>query len=263
MGDFLMRKSLLILLLTTSLFGQWKVDWTTDPPTVTLTGSFIATAGHGVHGEMYFNTNTNTQTPVADDVIGIINMTQGSLDGFTFEAGEIGTFSGTSDNGGDVTITTGAHTVDVGDWVVISQTTTNGTYDITGVFLVTADGGTTFDITFADWDASETGVWQSPSQLSLTESNMTSVEFDIKWDVSASVAGSPAGDIVDWGIYINDSQQINTFARRTLTTGSEWGAFGGGGFVTLTTGDEVYMFFKSDDVNALTHRYGHFTITQH
>lgn len=259
-----MNKIIIILFLISSLYGQWTYDWTTDPPTVTLTGSFIATAGQGIHGEMYFNTNTNDQTPVAGDDIGINNMVVGSLDGFAFEAGESGTFSGTADNGGDVTITAGgAHTMDIGDWVVISQATSNGSFDITGVFLVTADGGTTFDITFADWDASETGVWQSPSQLSLTQANISSIEFDIKWEISASVDGNPAGDIVDWGVYVNSTKQINTFARRTLSTGSVWGVFGGGGFVTLSTSDEVYMFLNSDDTNALTHRYGHFTITQH
>jgi len=51
-------------------------------------------------------------------------------------------------------------------------------------------------------------------------------------------------------------------ARRTLSTGSVWGDFGGGGIVIMSTGDDVFLFFVSDDVNALTYRFGSFRVYQ-
>jgi hypothetical protein len=210
-----------------------------------------------LHTAMYLNTNTNAQTPVADQVIGITNFTAVGGNGFAFEAGEDGTFSGTADNGTDVTITCGgAHTVDVGDYVVIYQSSSNGSYDITGTYLVTADGGTTFDIAYANWDASEVGIWQSPSQLKLTAAGISSINFLIGWNLSASAGGSPAGDLVDWVVYKNSTEYAQTEARRTLSNAGNWGNFGGGGIIPLSTDDIIYLTFHSDDVNAITHRYG-------
>ena len=230
---------------------------------VVINGELTVTGDASLHASMFFNVNTSDQTPVAADTIGIINFISGSSHGFEFEAGESGTFSSTADNGADVTITTGgAHTVDVGDYVVISQASTVGSFDISGTYIVTADGGTTFDIAFADWDASETGIWQSPSQVKLTQAGVTDVDFLIDWNLSASASGTPSGDIVDWGVYVNTSPIIKTFARRTLSTSGTWGNFGGGGIRAISTNDIIYMIFVSDDVDPITHRFGSIRITQ-
>jgi len=263
-----MKKLILLFMLITSLmFAQNQTSNTKYNFNVTndlIVGGDLSVSGSSTaHADIYFNSNGTAQTPVANDTIGVTLFTEGDLSGFTFDAGESGTFTGTADNGGDITITCGgAHTVDVGDWIVISQASSNGSYDIDGVFQVTADGGTTFDITFADWDASETGVWQSPSQLTLSQVGLSNATFRVDWNISASVAGTPAGDQVIWGCYVNGMYQVNTMQQRTLSTGSVYGSFGNGGFVTLTTGDEIFMFFLSDDVNALTHKLGTLRVEQ-
>lgn len=75
-------------------------------------------------------------------------------------------------------------------------------------------------------------------------------------------AGSPAGDIVDWGVVVNTTKYVSTYSRRTLSTGSVWDSFGGGGIIPMSTGDTLFMFFNSDDTNALTHRVGSIRLHQ-
>jgi len=220
-------------------------------------------AGSVAYGGMYLDTNTNAQTPVANQVIGMTNFVTGDVSGFAFEAGESGTFSATADDGTDVIITAdGAHAMDVGDRVVIYQSSSNGSYDITGTYLVTAEGVTTFKIAFANWDASETGIWQSPSQLKLTATGISNTRFLFSWNLSASAGGTPSGDEVDWVVYVNDTEYIRTKARRTLSTAGNWGNFGSGGIIEMSTDDIIYLVFQSDDTNAITHRYGSLRVSE-
>jgi hypothetical protein len=218
--------------------------------------TYITAEADAVFGAMYFNENATAQTPVAGDDIGITQMSTGVVQGFTFEAGSSGNITATADNGGDVTVTIGAHSFSTGDVIMLSQSSSNGSYDITGIYVIQAVGATTVDITFADWDSTETGVWQVPSQLKLTQAGISNQEFEISWSMSGSVAGTPSGDIVDWGVCINATKKVETYSRRTLSTGSVWGSYSAGAILSLSTGDVVSMFFNSDDVNALTHRVG-------
>lgn len=214
------------------------------------------------HGSMYFNENSTAQTPIVNKEIGITNRVEGDGNGFSFIAGEEGTFSATADYGTYVTITVGAHHASVGDYVVISQSSSNGIHDITGNYAVTAISATTINILYGDWNASETGVWQLPSQLKLTKTDIMDVDFEVRWDLCCSAAGTSHGDIVDWTCWNSYLELIPTKTRRTLSTLSDWGAFGGGGTFRLTTGDVIYMTLKSDDNNDITHRYGSLSVSQ-
>ena len=260
---------LLILFLPLFLFAQTTGgsghanDWTI-PGNLDVTGYITY---NSAHGGMYLNANTTDQliTTVAIDV-GIVNYTSGHEDGFTFEAGEVGTFTGTADNGGDITFTCGgAHTMDVGDYVVINQTSTNGTEVHTGHYPVTADGGTTFDVTIDAHDASETGVWQSPSQLKLTKSGISAIEFDISWNQSVRRVANNGATDVDWKVFKNGTEIAPLHVRRSLTntpSADGFGSIGAFGHASLTTNDILYMTVAEEDqTDDLEFMYGNFHIS--
>lgn len=237
--------------------------------TVTIGGDLVVIGEIHRHAGMYFNANlTDTViTTVATDV-GINYFTEGPQTvGFTYEAGEIGTINAVADNGGDITITAGATVnMSVGDAVVLDQTS-GGTYDFTGVYLVTAVSGSTFDVTFANWDSTETGVWQSPSQYALTASGFTAHLFDINYHLSMRrIANSGAAD-VDIKLWINTTENIRCHARIGLTNEPANEGFENitaECFIELSTDDVFYLTVANEDTtDDLEFKYGTIRVEEH
>jgi len=224
---------------------------------VTIAGDLTVSGSESYHADMYFNTNATAQTPTAGDTIGMTQFTQGDLSGFSFDAGSNGTYTAVADKGSgtQIRVFASGHGLSTGDWVVLSD----GNYD--GVYEATVTHVDSIIVT-ATWGATDAGNWWEPSRLTLTATGITSGSFRVDWNISASVAGTPSGDQVEWGCYVNTSPKINTWQQRTLSTGSVFGSFGNGGIVTLSTNDDVFMVFLSDDVNALTHKFGTLRIEQ-
>ena len=215
--------------------------------------TYITAEASAVFGAFFFNENTTSQTPIAGKDIGIVNASTGVVQGFTFSAGEIdqgGAAITQKDATGYIKVTEAGHTVADGQIVFIQSANHNG------IGVVSGSTGTSFDVATISYVGDEACTFQVPSQLELTQAGISNQEFELSWNLSGSVAGTPAGDIVDWGCVINATKKVETYQRRTLSTGSSWGSFGNGAILSLSSDDVVSMFFNSDDVNALTHRVG-------
>lgn len=234
------------------LSNYYTATLTQDSLTAKLNRSEIILA----KGSMYFNDNAGTQTPTAGDTLGITQFTQGNLKGFSFDAGSEGTYTVVADNGdGRVRLYSTTHGLSTGDWIFLND----GNYN--GVYQVTVSNADSIIIT-ATFGATDAGNWQEPSRLTLTQSGITSEIFHAEWSIGGSVSGTPAGDDVRWGVYVNNRDYVSTHMRRTLSTGSEYGSFGNtAGEVIMSTGDSVFMFFISDDTNALNNYNGSFRVS--
>lgn len=220
---------------------------------LTVSGNLLVTGSETYYAEMYFNNNSSAQTPTANDTTGIIYFTQGDLNGFTFDAGSSGSYTEVADGGGGtIAILDAEHGLSVGDWIMITNSSVAG-YE--GVHVVTYVATDTFKVAVA-YSATATGDWQEPSRVTLTQAGLTNAKFKVDWNISGSVAGSPAGDAVVWGVYVNEIPKVEAHQIRTLSTGGVYGSFGSGAIINMSTNDDLFMFFVSDDTNALTHKYG-------
>ena len=227
---------------------------------VTISGDLTVLGSQSLSASMYFNTNTTAITPSDADTVGVTNFTTGPVTGLTFDAGNNEPFTeAVSYGGGDTTGIYDAGTnIIAGDRIYVHGSSVAGYDGGHEVVLVTAD-----TIYFAEtFSATATGRYSQASSLTLSQSGITAQTFSIDLSFSVSCAGSPAGDIVDWGIAINGVAQVPMAIRRTVSTGSVWGVASTSGDVTLSTGDEITMFLVSDDTNALTHRYGSIMVHQ-
>lgn len=246
-----------LLLLPIFIIGQNKIDLSTTPPTVTIPYTVLHQSSFSLSADMYFDDNGTAQTPTADDTIGIRYFTQGILNGFSFDAGSGAAYTAVvqTDTVGIISVVSAGHGLSTGNWITLED----GIYD--GVYIVTSVDTDTIRVatTFVSDDA---GSWVEPSRLTLTQTGIINQVFKIDWNISSSVAGTPVGDDVKWGVHVNNVHWTKLEQRRTLTTGSVYGSFGNGGLVTLSTGDDIFMFFLSDDTNALTHYAGCLRIEQ-
>jgi hypothetical protein len=218
---------------------------------VTIDSSLLVLGSQTISADMYFNANVTAQTPTADDTIGIRYFTEGDLNGFSFDAGSGGSYTAVvqTDTAGVISVVSGTHGLNAGDWITLED----GIYD--GVYVVRSVDTDTIRVT-ATFSSDDSGNWTEPSRLTLTQAGIIDQKFMVNWNISGSVAGTPVGDEVLWGCYVNNVPQIKTGQVRTLSTGSVFGSFGNGGKVTMSTGDDIFMCFISDDVNALTHKFG-------
>jgi hypothetical protein len=212
------------------------------------------------YGEMYLdNSSVEANTGDVGDDVGITDFTQGTLNNFTFDAGLTGTTSAQANQGGGqvqftVNDTTGLTN---GDYITIGSTT-DANYN-TYQTIDTVDDGTHFTITVTEGGDGGAGFWTEPSHLIAGNTGIYKATYNMSVACSTCAGG---GEVFLWSIVKNITEFDVTKAERSVTS-SAVGAFGGGGVVSLTAGDWVWVEVHAvsgvdEDVG---HKYGSLVLT--
>ena len=179
-----------------------------------------------------------TVISTVDDTVGLVVPISGGVNGFAFVAGLTGAITDTADNGGVLRLTDASHGLDTGDVITVNGLATAAQNAATRVTVIDPNTIDCDDIAYAT--ASETGVWERPSQLVAgvdAAGEYGIVHFD-------TLTASGTNKVYELAAMVNITEQTEGFAERKMTGATDTGTTGGVGHVALAAGDRVWMCIR-------------------
>lgn len=175
----------------------------------------------------------------------------GTLDGWTFTAGQSGTFSAVSNPGGGlIRLTIGAHTLTAGMPFAITSASVAGYRPPNPtLFIIQAVGATTVDV-LATFTATATGTWTQGAFL--TAGTEAAGKYTIGYGVTAQTASGANKDYL-----FHPCQNITPLTKNTMgqllsATGPQAGA-SPRAFIVVAAGDVITMLCQNQtDATDLT-----------
>ena len=165
----------------------------------------------------------------------ILNVSQGELNGFTYDAGGSGGIDSVADAGlGDITVTTpDAHGLSIGDYITIT-----GSTDYDGIYEIkTVPSGTTYTVTKA-FTETRTGSWIQGASLTATKT----ATYRGMWSACGTAANN--GDVLHFSPCKNTTVASKAIGKRKFSN-VDVGSFSGCAIMSVTVGDVIFFCVKN------------------
>ena len=203
------------------------------------------------YASMYFNANATAMViETSDTPIGVRQLSAGTLSDWTFSSGSTAPITAYADYSGTVAgavLATSTHGLTTGDFITI-----RGTTNYNGIFQVVVVDSTHFYF-IASWVANDgASDFDQPSYIQAGADSAG--VYNIEWSISTSEGGA-AGSTVIFKPYVNATAISEAINRRKFSN-NDVGAISGGGALSVSVGDRVYMTIVSSGVNNITNSYG-------